>query len=236
MQIIVDDRERQGGVLEHLRSMPDVEVVVRRLRVGDYDVGWGVVFERKTLQDFAASVVDGRLFRQAARLANGWAKPVCVLEGPPTAMSQRGLSREAFQGALIAVSVVFGIPVLRSADPAETARLLCFTARQVIRRSRGIVKRNTLRPTTRRRLQLYVLQGLPRVGVEKAQCLLERFGTVEDVMCAEEEELCEVHGIGPGTARAIRWVLGRDGTHSGDTGPIRPIGPMDSEAKGDTTQ
>jgi ERCC4-type nuclease len=40
-----------------------------------------LVFERKTLKDFARSIVDGRLFRQAIRLANSKYKSVLILEG-----------------------------------------------------------------------------------------------------------------------------------------------------------
>ena len=36
MEVIVDDRESNAGVLEHLQSMENVTVAVRRLPLGDY--------------------------------------------------------------------------------------------------------------------------------------------------------------------------------------------------------
>ena len=207
MRIMVDDRERRAGVLEHLLAVPDVDVEVRRLPVGDYDAEGGVVFERKTVRDFAVSVMDGRLFDQARRLANGVPAPVCILEDASSVAALGGLSREAFQGALIALSVVFGIPVLCSESAEESAWLICAAARQVARRACGVVKRSPSRPSARRRVQLYILQGLPRIGDEKAGRLLAHFGSVEAAMEADEGELCEVEGIGPGTAAAIRWAV-----------------------------
>jgi ERCC4-type nuclease len=68
-RIAIDDRERGSGVVEALRNHPNVELIVRRLALGDYLIARTLVVERKTLSDFALSVVDGRLFTQASRLA-----------------------------------------------------------------------------------------------------------------------------------------------------------------------
>ena len=67
--IVCDDREERSGVVAALRLRADVRVTVRRLAFGDYLVGGRVLVERKTLGDFALSLVDGRLFRQAVALA-----------------------------------------------------------------------------------------------------------------------------------------------------------------------
>jgi ERCC4-type nuclease len=79
--VIADDRECKNDVIKFLSDMKNVSVVVKRLSVGDYIVGNQLVFERKTLKDFAQSIVDGRLFRQAIRLANSKYKSVLILEG-----------------------------------------------------------------------------------------------------------------------------------------------------------
>ena len=68
--VIADDRESKNQVIKFLSVMKNVSVVVKRLSVGDYVVDNQLVFERKTLKDFAQSIVDGRLFKQAIRLAS----------------------------------------------------------------------------------------------------------------------------------------------------------------------
>ena len=67
--IQVDHPERESLLLELLRQSEDFDVRLARLRVGDYLINDQVLIERKTIVDFAASLVDGRLFPQAARLA-----------------------------------------------------------------------------------------------------------------------------------------------------------------------
>jgi ERCC4-type nuclease len=43
--------------------------------------------------------------------------------------------------------------------------------------------------------------------MKKAQLLLEHFGTVAAVLCANENELSKVEGIGPATASTIQEIL-----------------------------
>jgi ERCC4-type nuclease len=179
-------------------------VTVTRLAVGDYRVENRLVVERKTVTDFAASLVDGRLLRQAKRLADLRMRTVCVLEGRPRYGKVLGVPRHALQGAMVALTVQFGIPVLRSSDPAETARLIVYAGRQMRRCARGAVRRNAYRPRGRRKQQLFILQGLPGVGPMRAANLLDRLGSLEAVFMAEEEELAEIEGIGAGLATRIR--------------------------------
>src|SRR3990167_6477839 len=80
--IIVDDRERRGGVVGALRASGNFAVAVRRLAVGDYLVDDRFLIERKTLPDLTLSIQSGRLFRQALRLAQvSHLRPALILEG-----------------------------------------------------------------------------------------------------------------------------------------------------------
>ena len=121
VRIIVDDRERTAGVAEVLWQRPGVSIAVRRLKLGDYQVNDTLIVERKTLADFARSVRDCRLFTQAGRLTRQRRMRTClILEGTPDRYPRLAIPKPAFQGALITVSLVFGLPVLRSATPEET--------------------------------------------------------------------------------------------------------------------
>jgi ERCC4-type nuclease len=195
-------------VLEAMESYLDVHLATARLRVGDYRVEEAMLFERKTCRDFAASLVDHRLFRQAARLASAGEPGILILEGHADDLRDCGVRREALQGAMITVSVGFGLSVLRSRDPAETARILRYAGWQKRRMSQGAFSRAGCRPKGRRKRQLYILQSLPHVGPARAARLIEAFGSVENVFLAEVEELSRVDGIGRATARAIRSLVG----------------------------
>jgi ERCC4-type nuclease len=68
LQIVVDHRERASGVPDVLGSLDTVELRFAELETGDYLIDDQLVVERKTVEDFAKSIVDTRLFRQASRL------------------------------------------------------------------------------------------------------------------------------------------------------------------------
>src|ERR1039458_4971178 len=111
--------------------MDGVFVGVKRLRIGDYLIEEKAVLERKRVLDFLESLFGGRLFTQALRLVNSPVRTFLILEGPASEWAQRHIKRESVQGAMLTLSVVFGIPVLRSQDEEETAWLICYTARQL---------------------------------------------------------------------------------------------------------
>jgi ERCC4-type nuclease len=207
VRIVADDRERAGGVIAELRRLEGVEVEVRRLRTGDFLVAERFVVERKTLGDFARSVIDKRLFRQAARLATAEGRGVLILEGGMQDLIESGLSRESLQGALITVGVFYGLAVLRARDAAETARLLTYLAGQAQQDATGALSRPGYRPKGKRARQLFILQGLPGVGPGRAARLLKHFGSVENVTAASAEDLTAIDGIGETTAGKIRWAL-----------------------------
>lgn len=209
-RIIADDRENAGGVIAALRGMDGVNVEVRRLTCGDFLVGDRFIVERKTLADFAASIVDGRVFRQASSMARSARRGVLLLEGSGADLNAVGVQREALQGALIHLSVFRGLAVLRAHDPEETARLLVYLGRQAAAWASGALPRPGYRPKGRRARQLFLLQGLPGVGPGRAARLLDRFGSVQAVANASETELGSVDGIGEGIASRIRWALGAD--------------------------
>jgi DNA excision repair protein ERCC-4 len=204
--IVADTRENAAPVIEVLRVMPGVEVVTRSLKRGDYLVrGW--IFERKTLPDLIESIIDGRLFSQAHRLVQAGAPTAIILEGKASDIAGTLMRREAIQGALTSLSIIYRIPVLRALDAAETARLLVYAAHQLRRHAADQIVRRGRRPKRRRRLQLHLLQGLPGIGLEKAIRLLDHFGSVEAVMRAGAADLEQVDGIGEKLAGSIRWIL-----------------------------
>jgi len=205
--IVADDREARGAVLDALRRRQGVSLRVERLPVGDYRVDDALLLERKTLPDLVASIKDGRLFAQGLRLARAPLRAAIILEGRSQELADSHMRREAIQGALITLTLFLGIPLLRSMDPEETAGLILLAARQGRAYASGLLPRRGKRPRGKARVQSHILQGLPGVGPERAGRLLERFGTIEDVLTASADTLASVPGIGKVTAEAIRWAV-----------------------------
>jgi ERCC4-type nuclease len=210
IKIIADDRERNCGVIAVLQNSGYCDLEIQRMPVGDYLIDDRVLVERKTLPDLLASIKDGRLFQQALRLVEAEPWCVIVLEGTGKDIADSGMRREAVQGALITLSLYFGIALLRSTGPDETARLLVYIARQGRTFSGNGPHRHGRLPRGKRRLQIYILQGFPGVGPQRAARLLDKFGTLDRILTAEIEELCTVKGIGASVAEGIRWAVRED--------------------------
>jgi Fanconi anemia group M protein len=218
MEIVADDRERGAGVIEALLGCEGLAVRVRRLRLGDYLVDGRLLVERKTVRDFAVSILDRRLFSQVYRMVQTGGKRIClILEGSGSDLLATGMSREALQGALTTVTLVHGMPVLRSRDPRETASLIATASRQLEARALGLPPRHGYKPKSMERVRLALLQAVPGVGRTRAKALLERFDTPTKLCAATRDELAAVRGIGDTTARSLWEVLHgeRDGHEAG---------------------
>jgi ERCC4-type nuclease len=204
MKIVVDHRE-PNTFLDLFKEEDTVSTA--QLECGDFLINDQWLFERKTIRDLCVSLADGRLFKQALRLVKNEYHPVVILEGSSKDIKEYKVRREAVQGAIITLTVFFGLPVLRSLEPIETVRLMRYTAEQAVRFAEGGVQRAGYRPKGRKDRQLYVLQSLPSIGAKRAETLLEHFGGVEAVMSATEDELAEVSGIGTPIAEKIRNLV-----------------------------
>jgi ERCC4-type nuclease len=106
--------------------------------------------------------------------------------------------------------VAFGVPILRSASPEETAELIATAARQLREPVSIPYVRPGYRPNGWKRRALYILQGLPGVGPRRAAALLAAFGSVEAAAGADAAALARVPGVGRAIATAIREAVGSE--------------------------
>ena len=207
ISVEVDHRELLGAVLPALHNCADFHVTMAHLPLGDYLVDERFLFERKTMSDLVVSIICGRFFEQALRLARAQTRTAIILEGTSRDLAQSGMRWESIQGALVTVTLFCGVPLLRTRTPEETVRTMLFTAQQGRALALGALPRAGYRPRGRRARQLYILQGLPGVGPKRARLLLTQFGSVERVVAASVSELCDLPGIGEQTAEKIRWAV-----------------------------
>ncbi len=217
MRVVIDDRE-PDRVRRHLERLPGVFIEVRRLALGDYLVDERLLVERKTVDDLAASVCDGRLFRQARRLAAHRSQAVCfVLEGTSRGAERIGVSREALQGAVISLTLVFGVPLLRSRDSDETARLLVYAGGQVARAAAVSAHRSGRKVGASERIRMRMLQAIPGIGPLRARALLACFGGIPALVSATVDEIAAADGIGRMTAARVQAIVGDSGAGLDDS-------------------
>jgi DNA excision repair protein ERCC-4 len=206
-EIIADHRESKSAVWEYLSAFADVQLRWENLSTGDYIVEQLAIFERKTASDFAASLIDQRLFSQPKRLADLPLRAAFIIEGSSTEWSKLRVPREALQGALITLSLIFDLSVFRSRDPKETAQLLIYAGNQFARLREDVPRYRIYKAKRKWTQQIHLLATLPAVAPDRAYRLLDHFGSVEASITAPACELEKVSGVGPKTAAAIRDLV-----------------------------
>lgn len=117
----------------------------------------------------------------------------------------------AVKGALISAEAIWYIPVLFSRTKEDSVDIFMTIGRQLEINIDVLPLRGGYRPKRLKSKQLYVLQGLPKIGPTLAKRLLKHFRSVSDVMSASVEALTEVEGIGKVSAEKIREVLDSEG-------------------------
>jgi ERCC4-type nuclease len=205
LRITIDYRERASGLLELIREH-DVFVEVKPLPFGDYIINDSITIERKTARDFLISISDGRLFTQLSNLKKHCSCPVVLIEGNPC-KTDVDIDPAAIKGALISVETIWYVPIVFTRSKEDSVETLLMMGKQDETYMDVVPLRGGYRPKRLKSRQLYILQGLPKVGPTAAKRLLEHFHSVRQIMNASVEELIAVEGIGMVSAKAIREVL-----------------------------
>ena len=203
--VYADSREGNSKVIRHLTEM-EMDVKIRSMAVGDYQVSDEVAIERKTAKDFVDSLIDKRLFKQARELSEEFKKPLLILEGDDLYAGM--VNANAIRGSIASIALDFGISIIPTRNAQDTAAMI---KRIAIREQNGehtpVQIRTDKKPVSLLEQQLFIIESLPNIGPVNAKALLEHFGSVGNVINASEKDLQEVEGIGKKTAETIRSVI-----------------------------
>ncbi|MFQ5918765.1 MAG: ERCC4 domain-containing protein [Thermoplasmata archaeon] len=182
-----------------------IPVERKTLAPGDYVMG-EVGVERKTINDFFASIVNKRLWEQVYRLRETYPRPLVVVEGDLSLVGEYS-NPKVFWGAFLALHLQEGVPVLFAPNYLHTAMLLETLYRHQLEAPNPFSLRYKPKRISLSEQQEFAVQGLPTIGDTLSKALLERFGSVRQVMAAEERDLLKVPKIGHGKARRIAELL-----------------------------
>ncbi len=204
--IIVDSRESASPVIRELAKL-NPSIKIENLVTSDFILSDRVAVERKTADDLADSIMDGRLFSQLIAMKRSYDLPILLVEGERTA-SARQISPESLMGAVASVLIDYLIPLVWTKSPEETALLLFSLARrEQIKEKREPRVRAERKPATVDEMQEFIVASLPSIDAVRSKKLLEKFETVERVFTVSREELSEVEGIGEKISERIREIL-----------------------------
>jgi len=209
MKVVIDHREMRSKVAEALIEL-GAEIEITTLEIGDYVVSDRVAFERKTVNDIFATLLERReLFSQLMDLANSYKKPILIIEGEdPFFFSGRRMHPKAIQGFLNSIALM-RIPTLYTLNEAETAQVISMIAEKVqTDKTKHFNLHGKRSHLSHYKMKEYIVSALPGIGQVAAKNLLKHFGSVENVMKAPLEELIKVERVGKKTADRIRKHAG----------------------------
>jgi len=129
-----------------------------------------------------------------------------LIEGNPY-RTDLDFDPNAIKGALLSSQVIWYIPFIYSRSKEDTRDILLMIGKQDETYTDVVPLRGGYRPKRLKSRQMFILQGLPKVGPRMAKKLLRHFGSVSNVMNATTEDLMKVEGVGEVSAEKIRLVL-----------------------------
>ena len=207
LKIIVDHREFRSPVARYI-SKQDVEIEPSQLPVGDYIVSSRIGIERKDVNDFLNSLLNGHLFNQVKRLRDAFSRPILIIEGDGL-FTKRNINHNAIFGCLVSIMVDYGIPIINTKDEVDTADLLIVMAKREQNKdqNKSVALRGDKNMMNMLEQQQFIIEGFPQISSVIAKRLLEHFGSIRAISNADEEELQQVQGVGKKIAEDIHRVI-----------------------------
>ena len=221
--IIIDKRERNGPLpfMEEVVNAEnyansnrkdfggEITWIDEQITTGDFVIKLGdmikVILERKTFDDLASSIKDGRANSQIEKMeklkAETGASIMFIIEGPKTHFKEKqGISFDAIESKLRHIALR-GIPYLRTVNAKDTAILVVQLARDVAR-GYGIVSvseeqkvesnhqdllKRTIKPEMHSE-QENLWKSIPGIGDKIAKTLLKKL-TMGQFLRSDEKEM-----------------------------------------------
>ncbi len=206
--IFADAREASSKVIGYLEEMEAI-VTTKQIDIADYIASSRVGIERKTIEDFLQSMIDGRMFQQAQGLSEAYSNGILIIEGNPELLyTARDINANAIRGAMASIAIDFRVPLLWARNQKETASMIYSIAkREQIDNGHELKIRSGKKPETIDSIQEYIVAGLPSISTTLSKRLLGHFKTPKAVFDAGIEDLMNVEKIGKEKAKKIWEAL-----------------------------
>ncbi len=211
-KVFADFREKASHVIKELIDL-GVDINLEHLENADYIVSSRCAIEFKTVEDFINSLIDGRLLEQMKNLKQSFYRPLVIVEGTEDLYSVRNVHENAIRGMIATITVSYGIPIIFSRNPKETAGYIAIIAkREQDETGKEFSPHSKRKSATDKEQQEYIVSSLPGIGMATAKDLLRKFKTVKKVMNAKEDQLKDVSNIGKLTAKKLADILDKEYT------------------------
>ncbi len=215
-RIITSTNMKDHPVARFLGEL-DADVRHVTLRRADFLLADRFGIRYLTADKFVEGVKNRSIYRDILEMKREYPDPVLIVQGEDP-LHHPALSLTAAQGAILFISVVNRVPILVTANDAETAQMLFMMAAQTYGKTElqtGVGKKG---PHTEPDAgsngngdpRVSILTLLPDVGPALAQGLLKHFGSLSRLFAAKAADLRKVEGIGPKRAEKIFAFLNKN--------------------------
>lgn len=211
--LLVDTREQdeEENVFDAVERNEGVESwSLSHLEAGDFLVEEAsVVMERKTMSDYASSILKGRLGEQIEKMQDTGMAPYILVEddlSEAEELSHTQLAPESIRGHMASTMAREGIPVIPCSDLDTLIDMTVRLGRKYVEEpgseqlSSGTLGKDV--PAAKR-----IYGAIPNVGPSMADKLYENFPTVIQLVHATDKEILDIDGAGPKTVENIEQSL-----------------------------
>ena len=191
-QIIVDDREKNSLVASELVKLGR-KIEFSHLPVADYIIN-DVAIERKTLSDLYSSIIDKRIFHQLDEIRQ-YPKFLLLLEkrsrlSDPVTDRVHDINYNVIRGFILSTLLNKNIPCIFSEDELDSALYISILSKK--KEKSGFSIRPQKIALSKKEQVQFILEGFPSVGPSTAKKLIERFGSLKNIINAPTEELDKI--------------------------------------------
>jgi ERCC4-type nuclease len=178
------------------------DITIQQLEIGDIMITCEdvpiTVFERKTLDDLAASIRDGRYEEQSARLKTLPIHPrniFYIIEGnidnyTPSKYTKHTITKDTLYSAMFSIQYYKGFSLIRTQNPEETAHTIEII-QQKLTREHGkrvpaetisepvlTIKKKKQENITPENIDMIFLSQIPSISATIASALVEKYKTI----------------------------------------------------------
>jgi Fanconi anemia group M protein len=200
---LIASGKRNEEVLAELKKV-GITFDESKTQLEDFVIGDEVGVIRETIENFLHDIERPELKKRVSMLSQRHARPMMIVEGG--AAKQKDIaSKLPIYDIMNSLIRELQVPVMPTSSASDTAAFIAAIVKGEMQK-RGSQTSTRATEDETAEFQKRMIQGLPNVTSVLAERLLERFGSVQDVLCASQEELMMVDGVGKVIAIGIRKI------------------------------
>ena len=188
------------------------------LEIGDYIVQSepSLCIEAKTTADFLQSVKNKRIFNQIDNMDREYDNNILLIYGNlqdateymTKNMKYKQQLKKQFVGALSSITLHTDIKPIWVDSHTTAAHIIAALYTHVEKKL--IIHKQLPKKVRTDDVRVDVLIQIKGISIEKAKTLLDKFGSIAEIVVASEKEICEVEGIGKVTASNIHKAFNQE--------------------------